>query len=339
MGIMEVDRSKNFKKRYLEDASLTMTRTWRFGEDAKGNIIAVGGSPNGFTLYKKKNGVNNFIKQGLVKELTGISDSRSLGVMYLNHKNELVYTAEKPVVISNANGDTSYKPLVLPANLKGGILIAKRKSANEIYVLNYDGIFLLNESNNTAIPITKNISFARENDLWFDMEIVNDKFAYIATYGNGLIEVDFQKNKKTFLTLADGIPSLYLYNIHKGKNNNLWISSNFGIIRYNPFTKKFRSFGTSEGVQDFEFNSTSSSQSKDGEIFFGGFKGLNYFFPDSIKDNSNPPVVIIQKFSKKDTTLLVESANPTGEFVVNNFENSLSFDFLAFNYRDAEHNQ
>ena len=339
MGIMEVDRSKNFKKRYLEDATLTITRSWRFGEDAKGNILAVGGSPNGFTLYKKKSGANNFIKQGLVKELTNISDSRSLGIMYLNHKNELVYTAENPVVISNANGDTSYKPLVLPANLKGGILIAKRKSANELYVLNFEGLFLYNEAKNTALPLVKNISFARENDLWLDMEIIDDKVAYIATYGNGLIEVDFQKNTKTFLTLADGIPSLYLYNIHKGKNNNLWMSSNFGIIRYNPFTKKFRSFGTSEGVQDFEFNSTSSSQSKDGEIFFGGFKGLNFFFPDSINDNSKPPVVIIQKFSKKDTTLLIESTNPKGEFEVNYNENSLSFDFLAFNYRDAEHNQ
>ena len=339
MGIMEVDRATNFKKRYLEDPTLTIIRSWKFGEDAKGNILAVANSPNGLTLYKKKSGANNFIKQGLVKELTSISDNRSLGIMFLNYKNELVYTAEKPVVVSNANGDTSYKPLVLPANLKGGIFIAKRKSANELYVLNFEGIFLYNEAKNTALPLTKNISFARENDLWMDMEIIDDKFAYLATYGNGLVEVDFQKNKKTFLTISDGIPSLYLYNIHKGKNNNLWMSSNFGIIRYNPIAKKFRSFGTSEGVQDFEFNSTSSSQSKDGEIFFGGFKGLNYFFPDSIKDNSNPPVVIIQKFTKKDTTIFIESANPTGEFVVKNFENSLSFDFLAFNYRDAEHNQ
>ena len=141
------------------------------------------------------------------------------------------------------------------------------------------------------------------------------------------------------MTISDGIPSLYLYSVVKSKDNNLWLSSNFGIIRYNPFTKKYRSFGTSEGVQDFEFNSFSVSQSKEGEIFFGGFRGLNFFFPDSIKDNSNPPVVIIQKFSKKDTFLLVESTNPKGEFEVNYDENSLSFDFLAFNYRDAEHNQ
>ena len=300
MGIMEVDRAKNFKKRYLEDATLTNTRNWKFSEDAKGNIFAICNSPNGWILYKKKSGANNFIKQGYVKDKTNISDNKTLGYSFLNNKNELIYTGDKPVVLSTSNGDTSYKPVSLPANLKGGILLVKRKSANELYVLNYDGIFLLNEANNTALPLTKNIAFARENDLWQSMEIVNDKFAYIATYGNGLIEVDFQKNKKTFLTVADGIPSLYLYSVVKSKDNNLWLSSNFGIIRYNPFTKKYRSFGTSEGVQDFEFNSFSVSQSKEGEIFFGGFRGLNFFFPDSIKDNSNPPVVIIQKFSKKD---------------------------------------
>jgi hypothetical protein len=94
-----------------------------------------------------------------------------------------------------------------------------------------------------------------------------------------------------------------------------------------------------EGTQGFEFNTFSGSQSSNGEIFFGGAKGLNYFFPDSIKDNAKPPVVIIQKFSKKDTTLFIESPNPSGEFIVNNNENNLSFDFLAFNYRDPEHNQ
>lgn len=339
MGIMEVDRVKNIKKRYLEDPSLTILRNWKFSEDAKGNIFAVGNSPNGLTLYKKNNGTDNFIKQGYVKDKTNINDNRSLGYMYLNYKNDLVYTGEKPVTLSNADGDTSYKPVALPANLKGGILMMKRKSPNEIYLLNYDGIYLLNEATNTALPLTKNISFARENDLWQAMEIIDDRYAYLATYGNGLIKVDFQKNTKTFLTLVDGIPSLYLYSIIKDKNNNLWISSNFGIIRYNPVTKKYRSFGTSEGVQDFEFNSFSASQSKEGELFFGGFRGVNYFFPDSIKDNSNPPVVIIQKFSKKDTTLLIESTNPKGEFEVNYDENSLSFDFLAFNYRDAEHNQ
>ena len=154
MGIMEVDRAKNFKKRYLEDATLTNTRNWKFSEDAKGNIFAICNSPNGWILYKKKSGANNFIKQGYVKDKTNISDNKTLGYSFLNNKNELIYTGDKPVVLSTSNGDTSYKPVSLPANLKGGILLVKRKSANELYVLNYDGIFLLNEANSTSVRMT-----------------------------------------------------------------------------------------------------------------------------------------------------------------------------------------
>ena len=339
MGIMEIDRTKNTKKRYLEDASLPNIRVWKFSEDSKGNLFAFCNSPTGILFYKKANGTSSFIKQGFVKDKMSINDNSSLGVTFLNNKNELIYTGPKPVIISTSNGDTSYQPITLPSTIKKGIILARRKNANEIYLLNDDGIFLWNELNNSAKPLTKNIPFLREHDLYQNMQIINDQFAYISTYGNGLIKVDFEKNTKQFLTLADGIPSLYLYDIYHDKSNNLWLSSNFGIIRYNPFTKQFRSFGPAEGVQDFEFNTFSSFQSKEGELFFGGMSGLNYFFPDSIKDNAKPPVVIIQRFSKKDTTLLVESINPTGDFTVKFNENTLSFDFLAFNFRDAEHNQ
>ena len=339
MGVMEIDRTKNTKKRYLEDASLPYIRRWTFAEDAKGNMFAFCNS-NGLLVYKKANGASNFVKLGFVKDKTNINDNTSLGITFLNKKNELIYTGPQPVILSTSNGDTSYQPITLSSNLKKGIILARRKSANEIYVLNEDGIFLWNEITNSVKPVTKNITFIREHDRFQNMQIVNDQFAFITTYGNGLVKVDFEKNTKQFITLVDGIPSLYLYDIYHDKSNNLWLSSNFGIIRYNPFTNQFRSFGPAEGVQDFEFNSFSSSQSKTtGELFFSGMSGLNYFSPDSIKDNAKPPVVIIQKFSKKDTTLLVESTNPLGEFIVNHDENSLSFDFLAFNFRDAEHNQ
>ncbi len=338
-GIMEIDKTKKIKTRYLEDASLPYLRVWKFNEDAKGNLFAFSSSLNGTIFYKKANGTSNFIKLGFVKDKTNINDNSTLGYTFLNNKNELIYTGPKPVILSTSNGDTSYKPLLLPANLKNGIILTKRKSATEIYVLNDDGIFILNEINNIAKPLTKNISFSLNQDLLMNMVIVNDQFAFISTYGNGLIKVDFEKNTKQFLTLAEGIPSLFLYDIYHDKSNNLWISSNFGIIRYNPFKNQFRNFGPSEGVQDFEFNRFSSFQTNKGEILFGGMLGLNYFFPDSIKDNTKPPVVIIQKFSKKDTTLLVESINPIGDFTVKYNENSLSFDFLAFNFRDAEHNQ
>jgi hypothetical protein len=161
----------------------------------------------------------------------------------------------------------------------------------------------------------------------------------MASFGYGLLKVDLQKQTLTNLTLTDGIPNLYLYDVHAGKDNVLWISSNYGIIRYNPYTNKFRSFGPAEGVQAYEFNANSSFQTPSGEILFNGVAGLNFFKPESIKENTTPPVVIIQKFSTKDTTLYIESTNTTNTIEVAFKNNNLSFEYLAFNFRDAQKNK
>ena len=101
---------------------------------------------------------------GSVKVKTKINDNSSLGFTYLNYKNELIYTGEKPVILSTSNGDTSYQPITLPDNLQKGIMLIKRKSDTELYVLNEDGIFLLNEKNNSAKLVTNNITFLRNHD-------------------------------------------------------------------------------------------------------------------------------------------------------------------------------
>jgi len=210
-GIMEIDRSKNIQKRYLEDPSISYIRLWNFCEDAKGNIYAFSSSPNGIILYKKANGASSFVKLGFLKDKIKLSGNGLL-ISYINNKNELIFVGESPVILSNSNGDTSFKPITLPPNLKKGILMVKRKSSDELYVLNEEGIFILNESNNTAKPLTTNILFKR-SDIYKGMEIIDNKWAFLSTYGNGLIKVDFEKNTKVFLTLKDGIPSLFLYDL------------------------------------------------------------------------------------------------------------------------------
>ena len=178
-GIMEIDRSKNIQKRYLEDPSISYIRIWKFCEDAKGNIYAFSSSPNGIILYKKANGASSFVKLGFLKDKIKLSGNGLL-ISYINNKNELIFVGESPVILSNSNGDTSFKPITLPPNLKKGILMVKRKSSDELYVLNEEGIFILNESNNTAKPLTTNILFKR-SDIYKGMEIIDNKWAFLST--------------------------------------------------------------------------------------------------------------------------------------------------------------
>ena len=352
-GITEIDRSNNIKKEYLLSNSKRIV--WTFAEDSKGNIFAFNSfasRTDGVTIYKKLRNSANFISLGLLKDENNkiynsksvsyaVSGTLQLDAPFLNNNGELILciSGEKTMtVLSNSDGESTFQRLKLPKNLESGLRLVKRKSNNELYIQNSDGLFLLNEDENIAKPLTTNISFSSEDAIG-SFEIINDRYAYLASYGKGLIIIDFKENTKKHLTQSEGIPSTYLYDIFKDNDNNLWVSSNNGIIRYNPQTNTFRSFGPSEGAQYYEFNSNSGSKSKNGEIFFGGIKGINFFFPNSIKDQSNPPKVIIQKVSTNDTNFYVESKNLPEEFVLNYSNNNLSFDFIAFNYRDNEKNQ
>ena len=340
-GIYELDRVNKTKKSYFKDDKINYVRRWNFAEDAFGNLFTFNNTPEGAELHIKKVGKNIFESLGLLKKRSSTTIGYNKWHTFSTANHELILAGQKPLILSDSNGKQSFGFLVLPKELKKGIYSAYRKSSFEIYIQNDDGIFVWNEKTNTVNCLTKNIKnfYEREDGRTVSFAVIDNKLIFIATYGNGIMKLDLEKNTKTFLTKIDGIPNLDLYDMYLGKDKNLWISSNYSLIRFNPYTNKFRSFGPAEGVQDFEFNSNTSFQSSTGELFFGGVKGLNYFFPDSIKDNSKPPVVIIQSLTKKDSVLHIESTNSPLEYTIKYDENNLSFDYVAFNYRDALHNK
>jgi ligand-binding sensor domain-containing protein len=340
-GIYEIDRVNKTKKSYFKDDKINYLRRWSFAEDAFGNLFTFNNTPEGSELHIKKAGKNTFESLGLLKKRSSTTIGYNKWHTFSTANHELILSGEKPLILSDSNGKQSFGFLVLPKELKKGIYSAYRKSSFEIYIQNDDGIFVWNEKTNNVNCLTKNIKnfYELEDGRDASFAVIDNKLIFIATYGNGIMKLDLEKNTKTFLTKIDGIPNLDLYDMYLGKDKNLWISSNYSLIRYNPYTNKFRSFGPAEGVQDFEFNSNTSFQSSTGELFFGGVKGLNYFFPDSIKDNSKPPVVIIQSLTKKDIVLHIESTHSPLEYTIKYNENNLSFDYVAFNYRDALHNK
>ena len=340
-GVLAIDRKNKIKKSYLKNINGTTLRAWKFSEDVKGNIYAfTGNGIFGLSLFIKPFNKDAFTPIGNVNDLLADASSGLNGADFISYKKEVITIGSKPIILSDSNGKLVFQFYALPKGLEKGIYAIQRKSQFEFYVINDDGIFLFNEKENKATLLTKGMQFLQSEDLYTgpSLHVVDNKMAFIATYGNGLIKVDLEKQTKVFLTLQDGIPNLYLYDIHAGKDNILWISSNFGIIRYNPYTNQFKSFGPEEGVQDYEFNSTSSFKTNNDEILFNGVSGLNYFYSDSIKVNTVPPNVIIQKFSTKDTVLYIESTT-TKPIEIEYKSNNLSFEFLAFNFRDATKNQ
>jgi signal transduction histidine kinase/ligand-binding sensor domain-containing protein len=100
-----------------------------------------------------------------------------------------------------------------------------------------------------------------------------------------------------YFSKNDGLPSNIIYEIQEDKNQNLWLATVEGLCVYYTKQKVFRAFEIEDGMQGREFN-TASFRASDGELFFGGMHGVNFFYPDSVKDNNFIPPVVITNIEK-----------------------------------------
>jgi hypothetical protein len=119
----------------------------------------------------------------------------------------------------------------------------------------------------------EDICFADSGKLW------------LALLGGGLELFDPQTGKREFYTTADGLSNNTTYSILEDRQKNLWISTDNGITRFNPFTHKFRIFGYTDGLRIHEFNSDAAFATSEGRMFFGGMGGVVAFHPDSIRED------------------------------------------------------
>ncbi|MCR8557696.1 response regulator [Mucilaginibacter sp. BJC16-A38] len=163
----------------------------------------------------------------------------------------------------------------------------------------------------------------------------------------GLYKFNKQKNKFELFTNKAGLGTLFIKGITEGYHHHLWISTSAGLIKLNPITKETQLFNTWDGLQGMEFEANSYLKAKDGEMFFGGERGFNSFYPDDIKINKFVPPVYITDFQ-----VFNKSVSPQDKHSPLNTDisfadrinltykqSSVSFTFAALNYVITRNNQ
>lgn len=166
---------------------------------------------------------------------------------------------------------------------------------------------------------------------------------WIGTDGGGLNQYNYSSNSFNRITTKDGLPNNVIYGILEDEDGNLWLSTNIGLCKFNPDKKTFTNYNVTDGLQSNEFNSSAYYKSADGELFFGGIKGLNSFYPSELIVNNNPPKVVITEL------LLFNSVIPIGKEInqriilnenisnasiveLNYDENVISIEFAALDF-------
>jgi signal transduction histidine kinase len=160
---------------------------------------------------------------------------------------------------------------------------------------------------------------------------------WIGTWGGGLNRFDPGSGRFIHYTIEDGLPNDTIYGIEADIQGNLWMSTNRGISKFDPSSGSFENFDVRDGLQDNEFNVGAHYRSPSGELFFGGIRGFNGFFPDEIQDNPIPPPVVITTFYKFNQP--VQHDLSSGEPIILDYrDNFIAFEFAALDFNSPENN-
>jgi signal transduction histidine kinase len=162
---------------------------------------------------------------------------------------------------------------------------------------------------------------------------------WIGTAGGGLNLYHPETDNFTFYLEKDGLPNGFVYGILEDDQGYLWMSTNFGISRFNPETNTFRNFNADDGLQSNEFDSYAYAKGKDGEFYFGGINGLTVFHPSNITDNPYVPQVALTSLTQDDQSIVLDSSVETVQEVTLEWpQNSLEFEFAALSYSQPNKN-
>ena len=174
-----------------------------------------------------------------------------------------------------------------------------------------------------------------------------DNILWIGTSGGGLNKFNIDEGTFEHFTEKDGLPNNVVYGILPDGKGNLWISTNKGLSKFNPKEKTYRNYDVKDGLQSNEFNTGAYYLSKNGEMFFGGIKGLNYFYPFEIKDNPHIPNIVLTSLklgdqyvtNKSNNSILQKTISETTELVLNYGEDIITFEFASLDFSAPEKNR
>jgi two-component system sensor histidine kinase ChiS len=162
----------------------------------------------------------------------------------------------------------------------------------------------------------------------------------------GLAKMD--ESTGTFRTYStkDGLPNETIYSILEDELGRLWIPTNRGLSRFDPIEEAFKTYDISDGLQDIEFNQSSALLGANGEMYFGGINGMNYFHPQDIRDNTYiPPVVITNMllFNEPipigEDSILKQAVPETATIELSYQDDFLAFEYAALHFSSPEENQ
>ncbi|AYL94949.1 response regulator [Mucilaginibacter celer] len=177
-----------------------------------------------------------------------------------------------------------------------GYFIYADKNRPQLLVSSIHGLkrMIIDKEGTVLKSFSYNASASKPNSLSSDytypIDKQNDSTYWIGTIGGGLNKLVLREKNDTYaITTYAGSYGIFndVESLEVDDAGNIWMGGN-GLECFNPVTGKLIRYDKNDGLQGNSFKVGASYKADDGRLYFGGIKGLNYFYPSQIKPNGIP---------------------------------------------------
>jgi ligand-binding sensor domain-containing protein len=356
-GLHILDRKNKKYTRMIHDPgnpnSMSSNRIRAIKEYPEGTLW-VGTEDQGLnkvTLNENRNPVHFKCFRNVAGNLNSLT-SNKIYALYPDNKGKLWIGTDKGLTIMDIASETFVQYVPDPGNPKSlsdltvyciygdktrNIWLATDYGMNKFDTASQGFIhFIHNDKDTTTIIHNEVLSFLEDDqgNLW------------IGTYGKGLDKFNIQKQTFTHFDRIRLLSKAVIYGILQDNNGNLWLSTNNGIIKFNPSRGDINQFSIEDGLQSNEFNGTSYFKSSTGEMFFGGQYGFNSFYPNAVIKDSIPPKIILSDLQVSNKPVIPGKNSPIDahisevkEIRLNYRQNNFTLYFSALHYANPSQNK
>lgn len=324
--------------------------------DSKKNIWA-GSWNNG--LFFLKNGTKKFINfntentGGKLASNTILSINEAAdGTILIGSFYKGLHTLNPKTFEINQCNSEPFKNQTITSSDVRKILVTANKN---IWLGTTQGLFKIVKNKDGSYHITAmrdKMSDAFKNEINANhilslYETSDQKSIWIGTRGAGLCRYDVVNNTVHWFNKLNGLPEENINSIVESDNKNIWISGNSGIYKYDIKTSKFTNYNYNDGLLSNDFNVNASFKDREGNLYLGNYKGIDFFNPNNISINTSLPNVYVTGFKlfnekvipNKENSPLTKVISETNTITLTHKQSVFTIDYSAINYTRPEKNQ
>jgi len=223
-----------------------------------------------------------------------------------------------------------------------------------IWVGTTSGLFKIDKINENHLkvtsfikPMTKEYNNQKSSIHILSLYEGSDNNIWIGTRGAGLSKFDKNKNQFTWYNKFSGLNEENIAGIIEDLDKNIWISGNSGITKLNISENGMTNYTTNDGLLSDDFNFNATFRDKNGELYFGNYKGVDFFNPKDLKTNTTLPSLYLtglKIFNKdvipnKENSPLNKVITETNSLKLNYKQSVFTIEYTGINYTRSEKNQ